>query len=244
MRSEVVGFTIAALALVGCPTMGRDTGAVTPEPPTEVVETPIEAEATEPTEEEPPPGPAVACREARTPQEEDEVCPWFDLCTLADLGGESRASFHAQIAWWHPVAGDRLVIALRTCRDPDTGHTRGIAPGDAPQELLEVTVPEEGDPVWRLLGRAMRGDMTCALSDDATEAACVAVHAQRSMLWAWLLGLEGDQTSVTHAHLLRESTEVIPELALRFHEDRFQVQLPGSEEGGELTWVPLLAPQP
>jgi len=151
------------LVLVGCPTLGGSPEPATPEPPTPAVEIPTEGEVTEPTEEEPPPGPVVSCREARTPQEEDQVCPWFDLCTLSDQEGEVRATFHAQIAWWHPVAEDRLVIALRTCRDPDTGQTRGIAPGDAPQELLEVTVLEEGDPAWRLLGRAMRGDMTCTL---------------------------------------------------------------------------------
>ncbi len=239
--------TVAAamvLAVAGCPTLGGSPESATPEPATAAVEPPTGAEVTEPTEEEPPPGPVVACREARTPQEEDQVCPWFDLCTVADADGEVRATFHAQVAWWQPVAEDRLVVALRTCRDPDTGQTRGIAPGDAPQELLEITVLDEGEPAWRLLGRAMRGDMTCTLSDDGGRAACVAVHAQRSMLWGWLLDLTGEQTTVVHARVEREGTDVIPELALRFHEGEFQVQLEDPERDDALHWVPLLPPKP
>jgi len=64
------------------------------------------------------------------------------------------------------------------------------------------------------------------------------------MLWAWLLGLEGDQTTVTHAQVPHEGTEVIPELALRFHEGLFQLQLPGPEQDSGPSWVPLLPPRP
>ena len=192
----------------------------------------------------PPPSPNVSCREARAPRQEDADCPYFDECTITDSQGEIRASFHAQVAWWHPVTGDRLVIALRTGRDPDTGQTRAISPGDAPQELLEVTLPADGDPAWRLLGRARRGDMTCALSDDTSRAACVAVHVQRGMIWAWLLDLRGEQIAVTEAQVDREGTEVIPDLALRFHEGQFQVQIGGPEPGNEPRWVSIEPARP
>ena len=245
MRATTRTVTVAAamaLVLSGCPT--GSPVSTTPEPTTPAVEPATAAEVTEPTEEQPPPGPVVECREARTPQEEDQVCPWFDLCTLTDADGEVRATFHAQVAWWHPVAEDRLVVALRTCRDPDTGQIRGISPGDAPQELLEVAVIAEDVPDWRLLGRARRGDITCTLSDDAQRAACVAVHAQRSLLWAWLLDLTGDQTTVTHAHVDRESADPVPELGLRFAEAQFQIRLEDPERDGELHWVPLQSPKP
>jgi hypothetical protein len=240
-RGAILAATIV-LALSGCPSDSPE--STPPEATTPAVEPPTGAEVTEPTEEELPPGPVLACREARTPQEEDQVCPWFDLCTVADAEGEVRATFHAQVAWWHPVAEDRLIVALRTCRDPETGQALGITPGDAPQELLEITVTGEGEPTWRLLGRAMRGDMTCTLADDGGRAACVAVHAQRSMLWGWLLDLRGEQTSVVHARVEREGTDVIPELALRFDEGGFQVQLANPQSEGELHWVPLLPPKP
>jgi len=180
----------------------------------------------------------VTCHDARTPAEEDPVCPWFDVCTLADTDGDQRASFHAQVAWWHPLAADRLVIALRTCRDPDTGAERAISPGDAPQELLEVVIPDDGAPSWRLLGRALRGDLACALADDGQQAACVAVHVQRGLLWAWLLDLGGDRVGVTHASVERPPGDLVARTEVRFVDGGFET-LVGPNAEGTSSWVPL-----
>ena len=195
-----------------------------------------------PTEEELPasmPVPSVVCRDARSPDEEDSNCPWFDLCFLKDADAELRASFHAQMAWWHPISEDRLVIALRTCRDPDTGRERWISPGDAPQEVLEVVIPEQGDPSWRLLGRAQRGDLACVLSDDGRQAACLAVHVQRSMVWAWILDLGGDRVTVTHVTVERTPGDLVARTEVRFHEGRFEALI-GAGDSDEADWAPLV----
>ena len=182
---------------------------------------------------------SVSCSPPPETWEEGEVCPHFPTCTVRDYLGGTRATFRAQVWWAMPVGWEKVILAISTCRSPtDEKTTDGFGPGDAPLELLEVTLPPDGHPRWRLLARENRGELGCGITPDGTQAVCVAVHVKRSPVTAWHLDLAATPTAATR---LRPDTDA-PALFIhevprvRYESSRFQVWLDDPEG-----WFDLIA---
>lgn len=184
--------------------------------------------------------PKISCSPPPETWEEAEKCPYFPTCTLTDALGGTRATFRATVWWWEAVDMERVVLAISTCRSPTEGRTsEAFGPGDAPMELVEVSLTPDGLPRWRLLARENRGEWGCGVSLDGLQAVCAAVHVTRSPVTAWQLDLAATPVTATR---LRPDTDAwvlsIHEVPrVRHREGRFQVWL--DEPQG---WFDLVPP--
>lgn len=180
------------------------------------------------------------------PEGDGEACPYYRVYALRDAQDELRSSFYGEVSFWTPVDEHRLLIGLSTCRDPATGkETSSWGAGDAWQELLEVTIPDEGEPSWRLLLRTNRGDMGCKLSPDGTSGACAVRHGGTLIQDLLLLDLSGPKVETRPAECVAQidimSSSTKPRL--RYRNDQFEVELDGVEAQADSRWVALRSVQ-
>lgn len=184
--------------------------------------------------------PTILCSEAPETADEGEECPYFPTCELIDGLGGRRATFHARVDWWEPVDMDRVILALATCRSPaEERTTDDMSPGDATLELLEVFLPPDGWPRWRLLARELRGEWGCVQGASTAEVACAAVHVSRGLVATWILDPGATPTAAARAR--PDTTAPVLSIhetpRLRHHEGRFQVWL--DEPAGWFDLVPM-----
>lgn len=168
--------------------------------------------------------------------------PPAPVVEIRDAADAVRATYHGAVWFWAPLDDHRLLVGAsgwRALGVDEPGHGQGL--GDANQQLLEITLPDEGPPTQRVLLETHRGDLGCRLSPDGTAAACVARHVKTQVLEMRLLDLTGAQVAPRYV----ETVEDVPvkicytKPQLRYRDDHFEVLLHDVERRGDERWVAL-----